>query len=92
MNTHKTVAFSKNATNVFFHILTACNLHCRHCYINPDQHGSETLSLDTVSAWLKLFVHQTKNANLILQGVCLFLFLLWLLFLPLYTCFIKFIH
>ena len=64
----RTVAFSKNSVNVFFHILTRCNLRCSHCYINPDQHGSETLSLDTVSAWLKLFVHQTKNANLILLG------------------------
>jgi len=31
MKTNKTVAFSRNATNVFFHILTRCNLKCRHC-------------------------------------------------------------
>jgi len=38
----KTVSFSKDATNVFFHILTRCNLKCRHCYINYKQHGSPT--------------------------------------------------
>ncbi|MFZ2040362.1 MAG: radical SAM protein, partial [Desulfobacterales bacterium] len=43
----RTVAFSKNATNLFFHVLTRCNLRCRHCYINPAQHGRETLPLAT---------------------------------------------
>ncbi len=64
----KTVAFSKHSVNVFFHILTRCNLRCSHCYINPDQHGRETLSFDTVSAWLNLFVSKTRDANLILLG------------------------
>lgn len=64
----KTVAFSKNSVNVFFHILTQCNLKCSHCYINFDQHGQKTLSLDTISAWLSLFIDNTQNANLILLG------------------------
>ncbi len=55
MKAKQTVSFSKNATNVFFHILTACNLNCRHCYINPAQHGSETLPLGTIEKWLECF-------------------------------------
>ena len=51
----KTVSFARNATNLFFHILTRCNLSCRHCYINPEQHGAETLSLPVVEAWLAAF-------------------------------------
>ena len=39
MTIPRTVAFSRNSANVFFHILTRCNLKCRHCYINPEQHG-----------------------------------------------------
>ena len=68
MNTHKTVAFSKNATNVFFHILTACNLRCRHCYINPDQHGKNTLPLDTIKKWLAVFATPDSQANVIFLG------------------------
>ena len=34
-----TVQFKQQAANVFFHVLTRCNLRCRHCYINPEQHG-----------------------------------------------------
>ena len=68
MNTHKTVAFSKNATNVFFHILTACNLRCRHCYINPDQHGKNTLPLDTIKKWLAVFARPDSKANVIFLG------------------------
>ncbi|MDA3898435.1 MAG: radical SAM protein [Desulfobacteraceae bacterium] len=64
----ETVAFSKNSVNVFFHILTKCNLTCTHCYINPGQHGNNTLSVDTVTAWLNLFVNKTRNDNLILLG------------------------
>lgn len=51
----KTVSFTKDATNLFFHILTACNLSCRHCYINPPQHGSNTLPIETIEEWLALF-------------------------------------
>jgi MoaA/NifB/PqqE/SkfB family radical SAM enzyme len=64
----KTVAFSKNATNVFFHILTNCNLKCKHCYINKKQHGANTLPLETIEAWLKVFASKTKNANVIFLG------------------------
>jgi len=64
----KTVSFSKNATNIFFHILTRCNLKCRHCYINPEQHGKETLTLETIKAWLAAFVQKGKAANLIFLG------------------------
>ena len=65
---NKTVAFSKNSVNVFFHILTQCNLNCGHCYINPAQHGSEILPLDTIRQWLHLFLDPRRKANLILLG------------------------
>lgn len=64
----KTVAFSKNATNVFFHILTKCNLKCKHCYINKKQHGDKTLPLETIEAWLEVFSSKNKNANVIFLG------------------------
>jgi len=64
----KTVAFSKNATNIFFHILTHCNLKCKHCYINKKQHGENTLPLETIEAWLKVFASKNKNANVIFLG------------------------
>ena len=64
----KTVAFSKNATNVFFHILTHCNLKCKHCYINKKQHGDITLPLETIEAWLEVFSSKNKNANVIFLG------------------------
>ncbi len=64
----KTVAFSKNATNVFFHILTHCNLKCKHCYINKKQHGKNTLPLETIEAWLEVFASKNKNANVIFLG------------------------
>jgi len=64
----KTVAFSKNATNIFFHILTHCNLKCKHCYINKKQHGENTLPLETIEAWLKAFASKNKNANVIFLG------------------------
>ncbi|MDO9262653.1 MAG: radical SAM protein [Desulfosalsimonadaceae bacterium] len=64
----ETVAFSKHSANVFFHILTRCNLTCRHCYINPAQHGSAILPIETITAWLDVFVRKTHHANLILLG------------------------
>ena len=39
-NSPKTVGFKPGERNIFFHILTACNLSCRHCYINKAQHGT----------------------------------------------------
>ncbi|MBU4319089.1 MAG: radical SAM protein [Proteobacteria bacterium] len=64
----KTVSFSKNAANIFFHILTKCNLKCRHCYINPKQHGKNTLALEVIEKWLYFFSKKHKDANLILLG------------------------
>jgi MoaA/NifB/PqqE/SkfB family radical SAM enzyme len=64
----KTVSFTRHAANVFFHLLTRCNLHCRHCYINPDQHGTQTLDIDTINCWLALFADRHPASNLILLG------------------------
>ena len=64
----RTVAFQKNARNVFFHILTLCNLKCRHCYINPKQHGLEMLPTKTIKRWLKELVHEKNETNLIFIG------------------------
>lgn len=64
----KTVSFTRHSANVFFHILTRCNLHCRHCYINPDQHGRTTLDIDTIGRWLSLFADRHPSSNLILLG------------------------
>ncbi|WP_419659094.1 radical SAM domain protein [Desulfosarcina variabilis str. Montpellier] len=64
----KTVSFTRRAANVFFHLLTHCNLRCRHCYINPDQHGENTLDIDTINHWLALFADRHPASNLILLG------------------------
>ncbi len=64
----KTVSFSKNSSNLFFHILTKCNLNCRHCYINHDQHGDSTLSLPVIESWLSIFAEQSRKANVIFLG------------------------
>jgi len=65
---HKTVSFSRNSTNLFFHILTRCNLSCNHCYINPEQHGKDTLPLSTIEAWLGAFAEKAEAANVIFLG------------------------
>lgn len=64
----RTVSFSKNAVNVFFHILTRCNLNCVHCYINPRQHGTQTLPIETIELWLNAFAAKAPKANLIFLG------------------------
>lgn len=64
----RTVGFQSGERNVFFHILTACNLACKHCYINKEQHGTQTLSLDVIKRWLALFALPDKSGNLILLG------------------------
>ncbi len=64
----KTVAFSKDSSNLFFHILTNCNLSCSHCYINKEQHGTNTLDIDTIEAWLTLFAENASSTNLIYLG------------------------
>ncbi|MDH4319497.1 MAG: radical SAM protein, partial [Desulfobulbaceae bacterium] len=63
-----TVGFKPGERNVFFHILTGCNLSCRHCYINTEQHGTKTLPLETIRAWLALFARPERQTNLILLG------------------------
>ncbi len=68
MTAPKTVAFSKQSTNLFFHILTQCNLKCRHCYIDPVQHGENLLSLSTIKTWMAAFAAKSANTNLILLG------------------------
>lgn len=64
----RTVAFSKNKANVFFHIQTQCNLKCLHCYINPDQHGTQKLDLTQITRWLAALIQRSPGANLILLG------------------------
>jgi MoaA/NifB/PqqE/SkfB family radical SAM enzyme len=62
----RTVQFQANTRNLFFHILTQCNLRCRHCYINPEQHGSQILDEGTLAGWLAIFAdnHQiTRSPN-----------------------------
>ena len=68
MRMKKTVSFSKNATNVFFHILTNCNLKCAHCYINKEQHGENILPMETIESWLKIFIEKNNDANVIFLG------------------------
>ncbi len=62
----RTVSFSKDTRNVFLHILTACNLRCRHCYINPKQHGIRMLPAAEAIEWLRLLAD--SGANLVLLG------------------------
>lgn len=64
----KTVAFSKDSSNLFFHILTRCNLSCSHCYINKAQHGDNVLDIDTIREWLALFARRGRHTNLIFLG------------------------
>lgn len=68
MTAPPTVAFRPRAANLFFHILTACNLQCRHCYINPAQHGRATLPLERIRAWLALFAARSPGANVVFLG------------------------
>ncbi|MDK9709480.1 MAG: radical SAM protein [Desulforhopalus sp.] len=67
-NIARTVEFKPGERNVFFHILTACNLSCRHCYINKAQHGVETLSGEQIDRWMTLFADPEKKGNLIFLG------------------------
>ena len=63
-----TVEFSRRAANVFFHVLTRCNLRCRHCYINPEQHGRKRLPIARIERWLRVFAERSPGANLVLLG------------------------
>jgi MoaA/NifB/PqqE/SkfB family radical SAM enzyme len=64
----RTVEFSRDRVNVFFHILTACNLSCQHCYINPKEHGTRTLPIETIRMWMDLFSQRKPSANIIFLG------------------------
>jgi MoaA/NifB/PqqE/SkfB family radical SAM enzyme len=63
-----TVEFKRQAANVFLHVLTRCNLRCRHCYINPEQHGRRRLPIERIERWLAVFAHRSPGANLVLLG------------------------
>jgi MoaA/NifB/PqqE/SkfB family radical SAM enzyme len=63
-----TVAFSKDSSNLFFHILTKCNLSCTHCYINKNQHGEATLPIETIRNWLFLYAPKARQTNVIFLG------------------------
>lgn len=67
-NRPKTVGFQSGERNVFLHILTACNLSCAHCYINKDQHGTQTLSTETMLSWIEMFASKDKKSNIIFLG------------------------
>jgi len=64
----KTVRFKTGERNVFFHILTACNLTCRHCYINPREHGTGMVERNDLEKWLALFHDDAKETNVIFLG------------------------
>jgi MoaA/NifB/PqqE/SkfB family radical SAM enzyme len=66
--TAKTVGFKPGERNVFFHILTACNLACKHCYINKSQHGSAQLTIEQIESWMRIFADPGKKSNLIFLG------------------------
>jgi MoaA/NifB/PqqE/SkfB family radical SAM enzyme len=63
-----TLQFKARERNVFFHLLTACNLSCSHCYINTAQHGTQTVSRETMERWLTLFYEPNKKTNIIFLG------------------------
>jgi len=64
----RTVSFTKNSKNIFFHILTNCNLKCKHCYINKEQHGDAILPLPVMETWLRPLCNQGDEANIIFLG------------------------
>jgi Fe-coproporphyrin III synthase len=68
MKQKRTVAFSAQSSNVFFHILTKCNLSCSHCYVNRDEHGRNTLSLAIIEKWLGHFAEKGRHPNVIFLG------------------------
>jgi len=61
-----TILFKKNTRSVFFHITTQCNLSCQHCYIDPKQHGSGSVTLESITQWLKHL--KKENTDLVLLG------------------------
>lgn len=63
-----TIHFRPSERNIFLHLLTACNLACRHCYINPAQHGTGSLSRQTMEEWLRLFHDPARESNVVFLG------------------------
>jgi MoaA/NifB/PqqE/SkfB family radical SAM enzyme len=61
-----TIQFKRNTRSVFLHITTQCNLSCTHCYIDPLQHGSGTIPLETIIKWLDLL--KKDNTDLVFLG------------------------
>lgn len=66
--TARTIGFKPGERNVFLHILTACNLACKHCYINRQQHGTGQLTREQLEEWIRLFADRQKKSNLIFLG------------------------
>ncbi|MGB3212707.1 MAG: radical SAM protein [Desulforhopalus sp.] len=67
-NRARTVGFQPGERNIFFHILTACNLSCCHCYINREQHGTQQLTREELEQWMVLFASPEKRSNMIFLG------------------------
>ncbi len=68
MSTPQTVGFKTGERNIFLHVLTACNLSCAHCYINPREHGSAMLTKEQMADWIRLFHDPAKDSNIIFLG------------------------
>ncbi len=60
----KTVQFNPLTRNIFLHLLTNCNLSCRHCYINKEAHGSTPIPLDELKRWLSIFAMPELTAQI----------------------------
>ncbi len=68
MSNLQTVGFKTGERNIFLHLLTACNLSCSHCYINPREHGSSMLTKEQIKAWIRLFQDPAKQSNIVFLG------------------------
>ncbi len=68
MSDLRTVGFKTGERNIFLHLLTACNLSCSHCYINPREHGSAMLSREQMESWIRLFHDPARKANIVFLG------------------------
>lgn len=68
MTTVRTLNFAPGERNIFLHLLTACNLSCRHCYINRDMHGVGAVAGETIRHWLRLFFDPQKVNNCVFLG------------------------
>jgi len=62
----QTIQFKRKTRSVFFHITTQCNLSCKHCYIDPVQHGSGMVPLESMKKWLSIL--KKDNTDLVFLG------------------------